>query len=345
MDDTTPSAPSAPSGSSSPILFVAAHGLFAVAGAVGFFVGVTEASPLEGAVAPAWAVPLAIVGGVAAVVSLALLPLALAVQGLAGAVGAPRGNDRGSEILRDQTRLLQQIHEHTMLSDRSKRLIYRPKELQLLRSAIEDDIAQADYDAAVTLCNEMAEDFGFREEAEEYRARIETARREERDTQVSEAILHLDEALEHREWPRARNEAARIRRLFPDAEIVETLDRRIDDARAQHKHELEQRFLAAADHGDVENAMLLLRQLDHYLNPDEAARLREVAHGVVSRHRENLGVQFKLAVNDHRWTEAVRVGEEIIAEFPNTKMAGEVRSMLDVLRTRASQAAVAASQV
>jgi hypothetical protein len=50
----------------------------------------------------------------------------------------------------------------------------------------------------------------------------------------------------------------------------------------------------------------------------------------------NLGVQFKLAVHDKEWTQAVRVGEQIIREFPNTKMSDEVRSMLDLLRERAA---------
>ena len=75
---------------------------------------------------------------------------------------------------------------------------------------------------------------------------------------------------------------------------------------------------------------------------DHRERLAEVAQGVIVRHRENLGVQFKLAVNDHRWAEAARLGDTIISEFPNTQMAAEVRSMIDVLRTRATQAALAA---
>ena len=71
---------------------------------------------------------------------------------------------------------------------------------------------------------------------------------------------------------------------------------------------------------------------------------RLVAEGVVGKRRETLGAQFKLAVNDRRWVEAARVGETIIAEFPNAKMAEEVRSMIDILRSRAGQAAVAAEE-
>ena len=85
--------------------------------------------------------------------------------------------------------------------------------------------------------------------------------------------------------------------------------------------------------------MSLLKQLDRYLSREEAGRLAKVAEGVVVKHRENLGAQFKLAVNDRRWGEAARVGETIMAEFPNAKMAEEVRSMIDILQTRAGQPA------
>jgi hypothetical protein len=48
-------------------------------------------------------------------------------------------------------------------------------------------------------------------------------------------------------------------------------------------------------------------------------------------------VRFKLAVQDRAWIDAVRVGERIVADFPNSQMAAEVRGMLDVLRERAAQ--------
>ena len=68
-----------------------------------------------------------------------------------------------------------------------------------------------------------------------------------------------------------------------------------------------------------------------------------ISVSVIGRKRDNLGVQFKLAVQDKEWAGAIRVGEQIVKEFPNTKMAEEVRSMVDVLRTRATQAALGGS--
>jgi hypothetical protein len=65
---------------------------------------------------------------------------------------------------------------------------------------------------------------------------------------------------------------------------------------------------------------------------------------VIVRHRKNLGAGFRRAVNEHRWSEAAHLGEKIIGEYPNTQMAAEVRSLLEVLRSRAGQAAVTADE-
>jgi hypothetical protein len=237
-------------------------------------------------------------------------------------------------------RQVDRIHEHTMLSDNAKRVLYRDREMQLLRSAIEDDIARGDYNAAITLCDEMANLFGYRAEAEAFRSRIVQARQEQYELEVQAAVDQFEVSLGERNWAAVHQQAARIRRLYPDSHLVGELDRRIQMARHEHKGELESRFLEAAQREDVETAMDLLKQLDLYLGRDEAGRLTEVAEGVIVRHRDNLGAAFRIAVNEHRWTEATELGETIIAEFPNTQMAAEVRALLDVLRSRAGQAAV-----
>lgn len=241
-------------------------------------------------------------------------------------------------------KLLEQLVEQTMLTDNTRSVLFRTRELDLLRATIEDDIAHGDYDAAVVLCDDMAQRFGAREEAEQFRTRIQRARREHYEANVHAALGRLDEMLAKRNWAQAHEEAARIRRLYPDSAAVAELDNRINAARQEHKHDLETRFIDAAGREDIETAMPLLRELDRYLTPDDAVRLRDLAQSVIARHRENLGVQFKLAVNDRRWAEAARIGQAIIEEFPNSKMAEEVKPMIDVLRTRATQAAVASSE-
>jgi len=243
--------------------------------------------------------------------------------------------------LRHIEHLLERMDEHNILSDQAKRIIFRDRELDLLRQTIEDDLGRGDYGAALNLCDAMAEQFGFRQEAEHFRSQVLAARDEHHKAEMNDALNRFEQVLEEHDLQRATQEAARLERLYPASELIQHVRQRLRTAHDEHKRELEDEFLQAAQRDDVEHAMDLLKRLDRYLSPEEAGQLEEVAHGVISKHRENLGVQFKLAVNDHRWAEAARIGETIIEEFPNSKMAGEVRSMIDLLRARASEAAAA----
>jgi len=245
--------------------------------------------------------------------------------------------------------LADQIHEmseavHEMvneggLSEAAKRVIHRRQERDLLCKAIEQDIIDHDWDAAMILVKELAERFGYRKEAEEFRVRIDRGRAETYEEGVSKALEILDAKIDGKEWIAATEEAARIQRLFPDSPRVEGLRQRVDQAHNRYKLDLERRFLHAAQREDTEQAMELLRELDHYLTEDEAEQFREVARGVIGKARDNLGVRFKLLVQDKAWSEALVVGEQIIENFPNSRMAGEVRDMLDTLRERGGRQA------
>jgi outer membrane protein assembly factor BamD (BamD/ComL family) len=243
----------------------------------------------------------------------------------------------------DQTiQLLRQINARLLLSDTAKRIAYRQEDVNALRRAIRDDMAKGDFDAAMVLVQEMSHTFGYREEAEQFREQINAARAKDLERKVTAAIKHLDEIIARHDFEAAAREAQKLQRLYPESEQVKVAVRRVVQAREQYKHQVEREFLAAAERDDVDAAIELLKELDKYLTEEEAEPFRETARGVIGKKRDNLGVQFKIAVHDKEWTRAVHVGEQIIREFPNTRMADEVRSMLDLLRERAAgQQAVA----
>ncbi len=232
--------------------------------------------------------------------------------------------------------LLTQIHEHTMLSDSAKRIAYRRNEREMLRRAIEEDISHEDWDGATMLVDEMADKFGYREESEEFRKQIEMSRSDIVNKRIREAIDHLESKIATKDWTAAYAEAGRIRRLFPESPLATDLETRVKRAWSDYKHALERRFLEASGNGDIDDAMKLLKEMDAYLSPREAEPYQEVARGVISKARENLGVQFKMALQDNDWIAAVKVGDDIVAEFPNTLMAREVLERIDVLRSRAA---------
>ncbi|MEO1129668.1 MAG: hypothetical protein AAFX05_08195 [Planctomycetota bacterium] len=248
---------------------------------------------------------------------------------LAGSQTLERKVDKLTEAVNTMTR-------EQGLSEGAKRVLHRREERELLRRAIEQDIQAEDWDAAMVLVKELAERFGYRADAEEFRARIERARAETLDRKVVDALAHLDDLIRSLQWTDAYAEAARIQRLYPESHRVDDLRERVDDSRRRYRKDLERRFLMSAQRQRIDDAMELLKELDQYLSPAEAEQYQEVARGVISKSRENLGVRFKLMLQDHQWADAVAVGEQIIAEFPNTRMAQEVRDILPTLRERSS---------
>lgn len=228
------------------------------------------------------------------------------------------------------------IDERLQHSDAAKRIIYREKDRDSMRRAIREDIAKKEFESAMVMVTQMGQVYGYRQEAEDLREEVVRARATDMEAQVAQAVAGFEKLLVDREWDAAVSESAKVQRLFPDSLKVRDLGKRAREAREQYKHTVERQFLQAAERDDVELAMELLKELDKYLTEDEAGPFREVARGVIGKKRQNLGVQFKLAVQDKEWLQAVRVGEQIIREFPNTKMSDEVRGSLDRLRERAA---------
>lgn len=277
-------------------------------------------------------------GFIGLVIAIGLTPVGVAAWFRRPAESPPSGW-RESKRLDHLAEAIEGMTQEAGLTEAAKRVLHRREERELLRREIEQDIADQDWEAAMVLVRELAERFGYRADAEEFRARIEQARAESLDRNVSKAIEKFESLLEQRRWSDAYAEAARIQQLYPESPRVDGLRQRVDEARRRFKVDLERRFLHAAQRDEVDRAMELLKEMDQYLTEEEGERLREVARGVIGKARDNLGARFKLLVEDKAWAEALRVGERIIEEFPNTRMAQEVRDMLDALRARAGESA------
>ena len=52
-------------------------------------------------------------------------------------------------------------------------------------------------------------------------------------------------------------------------------------------------------------------------------------------HRERCVVRFRDAINAREWRTAVDLGERLVEEYPNTRMAEEATELLAGLRNRA----------
>lgn len=277
----------------------------------------------------------AVTGGGFVVLALGVLAVMLPAVGYGlVANGGLGGQDNASpEILAH----LKTLNDRILISDQAKRLAYRDKDREALRQVITEDIRLEDYEAAMALVNELGETYGYREDAEEFHQQIVEAHAAKRNLMIQQAVVRIDEICDRHEWDLAHHEVARLARLYPDFEKIKELPTRIKLARERHKAELEREFLTAAEREDLDKAMELLHEMDHYLSLTEAAPYIEIARGVITKEKENLGVRYKMAIQDKDWVAALAVGDKIIEEFPNSMFAEEVRTLVDTLRERASE--------
>ena len=86
---------------------------------------------------------------------------------------------------------------------------------------------------------------------------------------------------------------------------------------------------------NTDRSLAILKELDMYLTPGEGLALQESASTVFRTKLHNLGVQFALAVSEKRWKDSLRTGRQIVRDFPNSRMAKEIRAKMDVLTERA----------
>jgi hypothetical protein len=246
---------------------------------------------------------------------------------------------RVETLVDDATTSLETLASMAGLSDKAKGIIYRERELEALRETIHHHLMLQEYDAASALITAMDRDFGYVEESRRLRDEVTASRKATMEDQVDGSVRRFQEILDRHDWARAAREAERMMRLMPNNERIAQLPMKIDAARAAHKRQLLQDYGEAIRKNDVDRSIELLRQLDMYLTPPEAAALQESARGVFRAKLQNLNLQFTMSVNDQRWADAVTTGEQIVRDYPNSRMAREVRQKMALLRARAASAA------
>ena len=232
---------------------------------------------------------------------------------------------------------LNQIGEQQLLSDRAKAVAYREKDRDALRRAIYEELGKKDFEAAMALANSIESEFGYKQEADRFRGEIRQRYEEVSRKQITEAAAVIDRHTRDENWAEAKREAERLAHQFPHDPQVKALPHEIDNRRNQFKRQLLDRWQAAVARNDVDGSIELLKHLDLYLSPTEAEPLQEQARHMFKEKLHHLRTQFSVAVQDHKWQEALRIGDSIMRDFPNTQIAKEVRAMMANLRERASE--------
>ena len=245
-----------------------------------------------------------------------------------------------NERMQEFSMQLNQISEQQLLSDRAKVVAFREKDREALRRAIHEEIANKDYEAALALADDMERVFGYKAEAEQFRQDISLKRNEVARRQIHEAVTMIEGCCRDEEWADAQREAERIARIYPTDEQARELPTQVENRRLAHKRQLLEILADAKRRNDIDGGVEILKRLDRYLTPAEAASMQEDARAMFRAKLHNLGEHFTSAVREGRNAEAIRIGEHIMQDFPNSRMAEEVREVLPALQQRAAEPAV-----
>ncbi|QOV91671.1 hypothetical protein [Humisphaera borealis] len=251
--------------------------------------------------------------------------------------------DMISDRLFQAVGLLSRISEQQLISDRAKSVAFREKDRDAIRRAIQEDINRGDFDAALRLSDEFESAFGYRAEAAKFRDEVRGRRQDQVRRQIQEVVEVIDRHTRSEQWNGALREAERLMSMFPDNDQVRGLPLEIDRRRQEYKKRLLESWQEAVARHDTDGSIEILRQLDAYLTPAEASGMEESVRQVFKERRDQLAKLFGDAVRDHKWPEAIRAGETIIAEFPESRMAQEVREKMPVLRQQANGVSTAAA--
>ncbi len=224
----------------------------------------------------------------------------------------------------------------SQMTDATKSLLFRDREIEAMNERLHEYLIRQDEARAEALVSEVANRPGYAEQAERMRKELAAARETTIDQKVDRAIERVSQLMANHDWAQAMRHTRRLMAALPDNPKVAALPQLVREARIKHKRELLQAYGEAVKSGDIDRSIDLIRELDKYLTPQEGAALEESARGVFRAKLHNLGVQFAIRVTEENWAEATTIGQQIVSEYPNSRMAQEVRTKMETLRTLAS---------
>jgi len=232
---------------------------------------------------------------------------------------------------------LAQVNQTIRLSETAKSIAFRDADRQSLREAVFDKLQQQDFEATGQIIDEIANRAGYKELAEQLRVQAKRYQDATDQERVNQVIEHIERLLENYEWARASVQIERLIKAAAKSEKAKAMRQRLLDKKEERKKILLTAWDDAVKRQATDRSLEILRELDSYLTANEGLALQEAARDVFRTKLHNMGVQFSLAVSGRQWSKALQIGQQIVRDFPNSRMAGEIREKMDILKQRVEQ--------
>ncbi len=227
---------------------------------------------------------------------------------------------------------LLQISHSTRISEAAKAIAFREDDKRSLREAVFERLKQNDFDGAYEIVDEIENHSEYRLLAEELRKQVDSYRNATHDERIDQAIAQVQKLFDGCQWVKASLQIESLIRANPNSDKLKALRQQLVERKEERKRILLAAWDDAVTRQETDRSLEILRELDMYLTPNEALALQEAAKDVFRTKLHNLGVQFALAVSDKHWSSALEIGQQIVRDFPNSRMSGEIREKLHVLR-------------
>lgn len=242
--------------------------------------------------------------------------------------------ERLIDALEKNRSLLEQVDQNTRLSEAAKAIIMRDSDRQFLREAVLEKLQQHDVETAYEIIDEIALRAGYKDLAEQLRAEVDKYRGATEAERMDGTIAHIKMLFENYEWAKASTQIEKLISAYPDSEEAKVMRQQLIEKKEERKKILLNAWDDAVKRRATDRSLEILKELDLYLTPEEGLALQEAARDVFKDKLHNLGIQFSLAVSGEQWDKAIQVGQEIIRDFPNSRMSEEIRERMDVLKQR-----------
>jgi hypothetical protein len=247
-------------------------------------------------------------------------------------------NDNSSK-LEELTNALQQIHTglaqinmSTRISDTVKSIAFKDADRQSLKEVVFEKLQARDFSAANEIIEEIQKHPEFEELANELKSEAEKYQNATEQERVSQLIAHIERLIDEAKWNRASAQIEGLIKAHPDSEQAKNMRLVLYERKQERKRILLAAWDDAVTNQDTDRSLAILKELDSYLSPNEASALQEAASDIFRTKLHALGMQFSIAVTEKRWADALDIGQQIINDFPNSKMCQEIYSKLDVLK-------------
>ncbi|MCK4752621.1 MAG: hypothetical protein KAS75_04180 [Planctomycetes bacterium] len=233
--------------------------------------------------------------------------------------------------------ILEKINQNTRLSETAKAITFRDADKQSLREAVLDKLQQQDFEGTEEIINGLSGKAGYEDLAQQLRVEATTYRDATDQERIYQITAYIERLFESSQWARASVQVEKLLKAYPDSKQAKMMRQELIDKKQERKKILLNAWDDAVKRGDTDRSLEILRELDTYLTPNEGLALQEAARDVFRTKLHNLGVQFSLAISEKQWSKAFQTGQQIIHEFPNSKMAEEIREKQSVLEEKVRQ--------